>query len=408
MNNFNFNRSIEDEPQYREFNQVPIEQIQSMPFTYHEISYRSVSAMASHGGDYFASEYAVSLNPKAIEKPVLSKGSDKGSRESSQRFTFAVTSSSGSVTQRDSFTKQLKAQPLPDLLMPSHFDVKGVSLETLYYQIDAFLKETDGLACQFDEKLCEWTIVSLNGSNHTKFQLFIYESSLPSEFIVEGNRLMGDGFSFRSVFDQIKSLLCTINTNNRDTYLDSFSTSAPNPIPVPDENTDLLLTNESLEAILRMAKDSKIDAQLEASRILCDLTLDNSLQQSLIDHGCLSILKELILTSVSEWAQQHAMIALANLSDAKIFQAAIIKEGFLPILLKYSTDGPYFTAEMRRNAVHALANLCDEFSTDMLRCLKTKMAESWMNNVDNLNDERIKVHATRAREGFSRMLVHAT
>ena len=82
-----------------------------------------------------------------------------------------------------------------------------------------------------------------------------------------------------------------------------------------------------------MAREPTVEAQLEAARILCDLSLDMGLQQTLVDHGVMDVLRELISSSPSEWAQQHAIAALSTLSDAQIFQVCARALIFLVLLV---------------------------------------------------------------------------
>jgi hypothetical protein len=212
--------------------------------------------------------------------------------------------------------------------------------------------------------------------------------------------LQGDGFSFRNIFEQVKSQLSCPSDDAR--RYNDISSAIHVPVPVYCEDglsaDQDSVSPDCFENIFRMAKESTMEAQLEASRMLCDLTADTAgMQQAVVDNGGLSVLRDLIENSISDWAKQHAMFALANLSDAKVFESAIIKEGLLPLLLRHATDGPYNTAEMRRSAVHILATLCDGYSAEVTRALGKAFLHNWMNSVDTIHDEKLKLHACRAR-----------
>jgi len=186
--------------------------------------------------------------------------------------------------------------------------------------------------------------------------------------------------------------------------LDSFSTSFPQmSLPFVSHESE---SPECFECVFRMSREGKIDAECEAARILCDITLDINLQQALVDRGGLTVLKNLIQNSPCMWTKQHAIIAVSNLSDAMIFQNAIIKEGFLPLLLKLACDGPFETAELRRSAMHILFNLCNNPSPEVSKYIKEvkKEISLWMSSIDNLHDEKLKFHAVRARECLSRVV----
>jgi hypothetical protein len=139
--------------------------------------------------------------------------------------------------------------------------------------------------------------------------------------------VQGDNCSFRTVFSQIQSSFLSPD-EFRD--LDSFSASFPLPYPPCTDDMD---APTCLECIFKMAKENTTEAQLEASRILCDLSMDINLQQVMVDKGVLGILRELILHSFCEWCQQHAIVAVSNLSDAKIFQVGF---DILHIILQIS------------------------------------------------------------------------
>ena len=90
-----------------------------------------------------------------------------------------------------------------------------------------------------------------------------------------------------------------------------------------------------------------------------------------------------------------------------ILQAAIIKTGILTELLRLSSDGPYHTAELNRSAVHILANICNDCSPEVLKVLGVKEVSVWMRQVESLKDDKLKVHALRAKESLNRA-VYAT
>lgn len=122
---------------------------------------------------------------------------------------------------------------------------------------------------------------------------------------------------YRSVYNQIKASFSDSIEEQRD--LDSFSASVPMTGHVnTEESCDKKMAN-SLDMIFSMAIQRNVEAQCEAARIICDLCLDSTLQQMLVDRGVLPILRDIICNSFCSWAQQHAISALSSLSDAQIF-----------------------------------------------------------------------------------------
>ena len=79
----------------------------------------------------------------------------------------------------------------------------------------------------------------------------------------------------------------------------------------------------SLMPILKMARSNKFESQLEASRMLCDLSMRDDIQQQLCDSGCLlALVQELLPLKPCEQISQHALLALANLSEAQSCQVS--------------------------------------------------------------------------------------
>lgn len=390
----NNNQSLENasRPVYREFHELHDDEVlSSNSYEDVEIKYRSAGVMTAQPQNVFQSTIGCVSTRDAgnyLQKPTLKRENVK------QNNSVTISSS-----DKKTFHK-LKAPEMPDILLAPYFPVHQ-SLDVIVSLINGILGETSGASYHFDESKCEWTVVYLYGSSHVKFQMFVYHKN-SNEYIVEGNRLLGDGFSFRSIFQQVKSQLSSV-TDDSHRYND-ISNSTQIPYFVDDELSDDTLQSDCFESIFRMAKESTIEAQLEASRMLCDLTADTSgMQQAVVDNGGLTILKGLIESSFSDWAKQHAMFALANLADAKIFETAIMKENLLPLLIKYATDGPYNTAEMRRSAVHIIATLCDSCPSEVVKSLGKSFIINWMNTVDSIHDEKLKLHACRAKTLLSKV-----
>ena len=93
---------------------------------------------------------------------------------------------------------------------------------------------------------------------------------------------------------------------------DSFTFQSPKPVSSVDPEP------EQIDLIICMAKHSAMESHLEASRILCDLTMDEVMLPYLCKNGCVEALRGIIASSRSDWAKQHAMVALANISDTDL------------------------------------------------------------------------------------------
>lgn len=136
------------------------------------------------------------------------------------------------------------------------------------------------------------------------------------------------------MYNHIKGLLST-SSEEEFREFDSYTSAVPVPamtICHEDTTQHQEETSSSLTSIINMAKDCTQEAQTEGARILCDLAMDISMQQILVDRGCLLVLKDLICTAQSDWAKTHAIIALSILSDAKVYQVSTIHHTTICIL----------------------------------------------------------------------------
>jgi len=384
---------------YREFNQISLDQIETTTSSFQEeIVYRSVSVLSSHHDDTTLIGYNHSNSipsTSATKSTQQQQHHDITTNKKSNLCSGLISTPSSSISLLTATSRNIFIAPaLPDLLLLSHFEVKSDS-DVVYTQIEKFLHDTNGLSYEFNSNLFQWTCVAVNGSSHSKFQISVYAKS-PDSFIVEGNRLRGECMPYRSVYNQIKASFSHSLEEQRD--LDSFSASVPMTGPLMNEDSCEREMAKSLDLIFGMAIQRNVEAQCEAARIICDLSLDSTLQQLLVDRGVLPILRDIICNSLCPGAQQHAISSLSNLSDAQIFPTHIIKEGLVPHLLKLAADGPYHTAELRRSAVHILANLCQGNSTDVANAIGQRDLCVWLNKVDEFKDDRVKVHAKRARD----------
>jgi hypothetical protein len=182
-----------------------------------------------------------------------------------------------------------------------------------------------------------------------------------------------------------------IGSKNHSSFFDA------SPMPSAGLLSDEEVTS-CLQPILQMAKSGKVEAQLQASRMLCDLSMRDDIQQQLCDSGCLVVLVQVLLPStICEQISHHALLALANLSEAQSCQGAMIDAGVLPALLTLATDGPYNTAEISRESARILANLSSRMAARVIEVLGPRVAKNWMATVDCLVDERLKLHASRAK-----------
>lgn len=199
--------------------------------------------------------------------------------------------------------------------------------------------------------------------------------------------------AFRAVFNELKITIQAAYVGAKGP--ECMAINCPQPLHYLPE----IDSQEALKSVLLMAKSGKFESQLEASRLICDLSLHDDMQQPLCDSGCIqSLVEDLLPIKNCEWTHQHALIALANLSDVQSCQGAMIDAGVLPALLALAADGPYHCAEVSRESARILANLSSRMATRVVHVLGPGAVMNWIGSVDMLRDERLKLHATRAKE----------
>lgn len=327
-----------------------------------------------------------------ISRPVLKRDSSNQMRTLNECLPLYTMSNDSPKCNHTT------APEIPVLLMPTYFETSLPLVEVLF-TLENFLKQMVGLS--FTQNEFEWNIVYLNGPSHCKLQLHVY-TGFTSGHIVEANKLNGDSSLFRSVYSQVKSELLAGSDELSFDY-DSSTVFTPLPIPpsILTENPDTF----GLGPIFRMAQSQFLESQTEASRTLCDLSMEESLRQSLCESGCVPILRELLL-STSEWAQHHATVALANLSDCWECQEYIVNGNVLPILLNLGSDGAYQYSEIRILAVYILANVSSRLASQVIAAMGRGEVNTWVTAVDGFADERLKLHGVRAREALAVALVN--
>lgn len=146
-----------------------------------------------------------------------------------------------------------------------------------------------------------------------------------------------------------------------------------------------------------MASSPLLDSQREATFTICNLSSHDDMQQPLCDNGFINILVGL-LNSSHELVRQYAIFALGNLSTSPSCQEVMLSSGIVKIVLDMTDNGPYQSAEIRREGVRILANLASRHSEKILTLTGDKVITSWFEKVENVQDDRLKIHASNAKE----------
>lgn len=261
-----------------------------------------------------------------------------------------------------------------------------------------------GVSFEFAPSVAEFNAVFVKGATYTKFQVHVYDDSgnhgfglgEEQDYIVEAQRLCGDGFAFNSIFGEIRSALCTdevscpssssgsprtecssrSSRSSSLSYSGSFSSSPSASLEEHHAQVSPLTEDEKtlfVEPIVRMTQpEAAVEAQLEGCRLLCDMIVSNAgFHEQLCSCGVVESLMRLC-RSDSFLTCQHAVIALAELSSTPSCLQAIWERvcsaqrggegegaGFVEFLCSQFVDGPYFSEAKRRQSALLLTNMLE-------------------------------------------------
>lgn len=270
------------------------------------------------------------------------------------------------------------------------------------------------------------------------------ESNECHEYIIEAQRLCGDGFAFNSIFGEVRDALCGLvvnSTNLMDTNAPSSSSSsssssgsslssssnstssssASSPCPLSSLNymIDPLTDDEKnlfVEPVIKMTHpDASIESQLEGCRLLCDMIVSNvNFREQLCAFGCVDVLMRLMLSD-SILVSQHAVIALTALSTcesciesiwaticAQSANAEQNKEkketGFIEFLCNQFVDGSYCSEAKRRQGAELLTNLLEHSAKQK----GINAAENLMSRIGSqahLDEVNLRIMSPRSSDG---------
>jgi len=203
----------------------------------------------------------------------------------------------------------------PDFLLPHNFlaiDKYPLSLDEIKLRLDSVLCERVDASCQYVDSEYMWNVLFLKASSSHKAQIRIYQDS-DELFLVEAQRLSGSSQSFNAMYREIKNVI----TGSYNVEL-GVTPVFPVPEVSPLSEGEMSL---SLAPIVSMATDQFMECQLEAGKILCDLSQNEGIHGALREAGCIGALVGLV-SSDMECIRDHAVLALANLSSSQCCQVS--------------------------------------------------------------------------------------
>jgi hypothetical protein len=334
-----------------------------------------------------------------------------------------------SIAAKPSFANESKVSSAPKTpfhLEGTHFYCKYLDLNSVVNATENILKEIPEISRMFESSTCSWKTDCVEGYAQCTMDVSVYKAkkSLKNSnnmpFIIECNRKSGDHGIFRRVYAVIQENLQAVEGASS-----SSSISDPSPIPTVEDlsmdgrrssvainspvhfddladEPDEASLRQTIKLMLDMASDPRQEARLLAAQFFCDITADEHMCMSTLcaSPACLAALIKLTQGPVDlpgENAIKYtAFLAVSNLSrNNMVTKTAIIDAGVLPVVVATITDGTYEDAHMRCECASILNNLSCQprLAKKVVSVLGYSAVDNLFPRIDNLKDERMKLHA---------------
>lgn len=351
------------------------------------------------------------FNVLALAPPQLRKRVGTPSTPMNQSRTVSKTAAMSTFT----LTHEPNLPCKPFHLVNTHFYVDEKELKSIVFTIDECLRKMAGVSFKFNEATCLWETKCSDLSNcdscFMDVQMYTSTSTDKGKYIVEANRMQGDHDIFRKSYLCLRAAFVPETSDEYDAYRsstlslhDSYASALGYVPPVSDfsiENDAKL----AIEPILKMAESDFVDAQVEASRMLYEFTRNEDLQKYWCDERCMCVLTLLASPDAPEMARHNIFMTLAELASKVDWQELIVESGALPVVMAAVTNGSYETAEMRCECARTLEYLSQSHMAHRIpHSVGKEDLRRWCDTVDGLVDERLKLHAVRARDALSHTL----
>lgn len=352
-----------------------------------DAKYRSIQAVNPNSFSAYTSPALNSMAP-----PSLSKSSSSTLHANTNQL---LSKASPAIVVKPT-TKPVTVPEQPFYVAVTQFSTVH-NIETLVSMVDHHLCSVVEVSFEFYYEKCRWDCVYLCGATRCKFEFNVYKNGNGS-YIIEGNRLCGDSFPFSTIFRSMRSKFAD-EVCSSPTSVMNFQF-----IPLPETALELSSTEiaEAVTPIIAMAASGKCESQVNAAQIFCDLSLQQNMLEVMCQPECINALVSLCRVEF-DYCNQHALCALANLSSSRSCQEVLIHhEAFLQQLLQVCCNGTHNTAEMRRECARLLANLCSAKSSAVrvVQVVGEDDVTRWLDSVGDLSDERLRLHAERAKNSL--------
>jgi len=287
----------------------------------------------------------------------------------------------------------------PAVCMATHFSTDATAtLEGIIDEINEILRRRqDTVSFHFVPSECTWLCTHISRAEHCRFDLHVYrfpnhDEQRRGKHAVEAHRLEGDGWFFRSVYEDLRAGLDPdydppVPFADDEELVDPLDKASADLPPAPDKG-DAMMTcsvagsdydvgsapqapseEDFKKLVVDMLQLGSSSAQEEATQLVTAMYGSDRLGSPTgLDKACVRELVKIVCTSVTcvDWASQHAMITIAEMSKSREYCVAIAEaqaeavgeEDIFKRLFRLATmEATYRSQGMKRNSGDALAEL---------------------------------------------------
>jgi hypothetical protein len=247
-----------------------------------------------------------------------------------------------SLEQPQSYVK-IKSFPKPDpscfvqyyapleplILLPNHFSTTSESLEKLSIRIEDYLKSRDDVA--FSSSGSSWSGSILRTSCHCAFRFCVYRSKKGNSlYIVEGQRIEGDGFLFGGLYQGVKARVSQVHNTSLLSSVKSRSLLEDDKMEMGEDSDveksgdsgidDNDLRNFALN-VKEMINSEDCQDTLNGIQFAGEMCTDTTMTKFLYNFDLVqdlfNVIKQRNMGFLHEkkWHCQHALVALSHLAN---------------------------------------------------------------------------------------------
>ena len=231
----------------------------------------------------------------------------------------------------------------PLILLPNHFSTTPESLEKLSVSIEDYLKSRDDV--EFSSSGSSWSGSIIRVSAHSEFRFCVYRSrEIGGLYIIEGQRVRGDGFLFGDLYQGIRNLFFGRLTLSRSSSAPSveivsesgesndsdsrkFAESVKEIVAESGESNDSD-SRKFAESVKEMINSEDSQVALNGIKFAGELCVDQVLRKDVYNSNLVTDFVKTICCETSwenKWVITHAWYNLALLAkrDASNFNSFI-------------------------------------------------------------------------------------